>query len=90
MKTGTTGEAGTAEGSDIHIHVASNEGQGLHIELTGKPVILRQFSRQIKNLIRKTAEDSGITNATISAKDNGALDYTIRARVRTAIQRALQ
>lgn len=89
MKLRTTGEAGAAESSDIHVTVAPNEEQGLHIELTGKPVILRQFGRQIKELIKKTAEDLGVVHATISAKDNGALDYTIKARVHTAILRAL-
>ena len=65
------------------------EEPGLQIELSGKSVILKQFGRQIRELIRKTAEENGVENARISAKDNGALDCTIKARVRAAIQRAV-
>ena len=80
MKLNKTGEAGAAESGDILVQ---------KIELSGKSVILKQFGRQIRELIRKTAEENGVENARISAKDNGALDCTIKARVRAAIQRAV-
>lgn len=89
MKLNKTGEAGAAESGDILVTVAPSEESGIQIELNGKSVILKQFGRQIRELIRKTAEENGLENARISAKDNGALDCTIKARVRAAIQRAV-
>lgn len=89
MKINKTGEAGAADSGDIFVSVAPSDESGLQIELSGKSVILKQFGRQIKELIQKTAEESGLENARISAKDNGALDCTIKARVRAAIQRAI-
>lgn len=86
MTISKTGEAGTAESGDILVSVAP--GTGLNVEVTGKPVILKQFGRQIRELIEKTAREAGVTDATITAKDNSSLDFTIKARVRAAIQRA--
>ena len=89
MKINKTAEAGAAENSDILVTVAPSEEPGIKIALSGKSVILKQFGRQIEALILKTAEETGLENAIISAKDNGALDYTIKARVRAAIRRAV-
>lgn len=89
MKLNKTGEAGVAESGDILVTVAPSEEPGIQIELSGKSVILKQFGRQIRELIQKTAEENGLENVRICAKDNGALDCTIKARVRAAIQRAV-
>ena len=89
MKLNKTGEAGAAESGDILVTVAPAEEPGLQIELSGKSVILKQFGRQIRELIRKTAEENGVEKHRIIAKDNGDLDFTIKARVRAAIQRAV-
>ena len=89
MKVTKTGEAGVAESGDILVSVAPGDESGIKVELTGKSVILKQFGRQMKELIRKTAEECGVESAIINAKDNGALDCTIKARVRAAIERAV-
>lgn len=89
MQLSKVGEAGAAESGDILVTVTPAQEAGIQVELTGKPVILKQFGRQIKELIAKTAVESGVQNALISAKDGGALDCTIKARVRAAIQRAV-
>ena len=89
MKLTKTGEAGAADSGDILVSVAPAEEPGIQIELSGKSVILKQFGRQIRELLQKTAAESGVENAKITAKDNGALDFTIKARVRAAIQRAV-
>ena len=89
MKLTKVGEAGTTESGDIFVTAAPNDGQGVQVQLTGKSVVLKQFGRQIKELLKAAAEAAGVEDTTISAQDNGALDSTITARVRTAIQRAL-
>jgi citrate lyase subunit gamma (acyl carrier protein) len=89
MKIAKEATAGAAETSDILITVQPGDGNGIQVELKGKSVVLKQFGNQIKATIKKTAEDMGVTEAVIRAQDNGALDFTIRARVRTAIGRAI-
>ncbi|MDD6088505.1 MAG: citrate lyase acyl carrier protein [Desulfovibrionaceae bacterium] len=96
MKLSKIGEAGrcnpkgAVEKSDILVKAEPNEGQGIQVQLSGKSVVLKQFGRQIEAMLKQAAEDAGVEDVTIVAKDNGALDYTIKARVRAAIARALK
>ena len=76
--------AGTLESGDIVIQIAP--GNGLQIDLNS--TVSAQFGRQIKQVITETLEGLGITDATVTATDKGALDCTIRARVTAAAVRA--
>ncbi|MBZ2174034.1 citrate lyase acyl carrier protein [Schnuerera sp. xch1] len=78
--------AGTLESSDIYIMVQPNQGQGIEIQLDS--IVLKQFGKQIQNVMRQTLKDLEIEDIKIIANDRGALDYTIRARLETAINRA--
>lgn len=78
--------AGTLESSDIYIMVQPNQGQGIEIQLDS--IVLKQFGKQIQNVMRQTLKDLEIEDIKITANDRGALDYTIRARLETAINRA--
>ncbi|SHD77540.1 citrate lyase acyl carrier protein [Schnuerera ultunensis] len=78
--------AGTLESSDIYIMVQPNQGQGIEIQLDS--IVLKQFGKQIENVMRQTLKDLEIEDIKIIANDRGALDYTIRARLETAINRA--
>lgn len=81
-------QAGTVESSDILILLAPAEsGSGIQIELNSPT--MQQYGEQIKQLIRQTLENHGIKDVVVHANDKGALDYTIEARVKTAITRAL-
>jgi len=83
-------EAGSTAKNDIHIIVeppAVQSADGIDLELQSP--CLRQFGRQIEEVIRETLARMGISRARITAADGGALDYTIRARVETAVRRAL-
>lgn len=88
MQLTRTGEAGTADSGDILVTVAPSQEKGITVDLSGKSVVLKQFGRQIRELLTQTAQKCGIEDAKITAKDNGALDFTIKARVRAAIERA--
>lgn len=80
-------QAGTVESSDILIMLApAEEGTGIQLEL--KSPTMQQYGEHIKALIRKTLQDQGVENAHVHANEKGALDYTIEARVKTAIRRA--
>lgn len=81
-------QAGTIESTDILIMLSpAAEGAGLSVELASP--VLKQYGRHIKSMICNILQEEGIQDAQVHATDNGALDYTIDARVRTAIARAL-
>lgn len=81
-------KAGTLESNDIYIMVEPFQEETTVLELDS--TVFRQFGRQIEKVIRDTIEEMGITGIRIVAKDRGALDYTIKARVETVINRAME
>ena len=80
MKIGT---AGTFESNDCIVTVRSHQGISILID----SIVFDQFGDQIEQVIRATLEQEKIKNLHVQIKDKGALDYTIRARLLTAIQR---
>ena len=83
----TPAQAGTVESSDILIMLApAAAGTGIQVELITPT--MQQYGAHIKQLIIATLEAAGITDAQVHANEKGALDYTIEARVKTAIKRA--
>lgn len=80
-------KAGTLESNDIFILVMPNENRGIEIEL--ESIVMKQFGKQIKTVILEKVKALGVENVTIKAQDKGALDFTIKARVQTALERAL-
>jgi len=87
MKITKPAKAGTMESNDIYIMVYPNE-KGNEIQLDS--IVLKQFGKQIEKVIMDTLKELEVENALVVAKDRGALDYTIRARVETAIKRAMK
>ncbi|KRM23999.1 citrate lyase acyl carrier protein [Lactobacillus curvatus] len=86
MEIKHTAIAGTLESSDIQIMLSKIEGP-TEIEL--ESAVEKQFGTQIRTLMRTILEQYGITNVKLKAVDKGALDCTIKARLITAIQRAI-
>lgn len=82
------GTAGTSSSGDILVTVSPNDNQGVLVQLTGKSLILKQFGRQIRECLLDAAKELSLENVSITAKDGGALDCTIRARVFCAVDRA--
>lgn len=79
-------KAGTLESSDIYITLYPNKAEGVNIKL--ESIVMKQYGRQIKKVIRETLGDLDIENADVVAVDKGALDCTIRARVEAAARRS--
>ncbi|WP_371368381.1 Citrate lyase acyl carrier protein [Sporomusa rhizae] len=80
-------QAGSVESSDILIMLAPAEpGDGIKVELVSPT--MQQYGEQIKNVIVQSLMSFGIQDAVVHANDKGALDFTIEARVRTAVDRA--
>ena len=80
-------KAGTMESSDVYVMVQPNENNGIIIEL--ESIVKKQFGKQIKEIIQETLGELKVKNIHLVAKDRGALDYTIKARVETAIRRGM-
>ncbi len=77
-------KAGTYESNDIYIMLFPGQGK-TSIEL--ESVVFDTFGSQIKSVIQDVLEEYGIQNVMVKAVDKGALDFTIRARMITAIIR---
>lgn len=86
MKINNPAKAGSLESNDIFVMVFPNEN-GNEIEL--ESIVIKQFGKRIKEVIEETLKELKVENAKIIAKDRGALDYTIKARIETAIRRAM-
>jgi citrate lyase subunit gamma (acyl carrier protein) len=80
-----TSVAGTMESSDIMITLEPGSN-GIDIEL--QSLVEKQFGRQIREVIAGTLAEFQVKSAKVTAVDKGALDCTIKARVKAAIHRA--
>lgn len=81
-------QAGTFESSDILIMIEPGEsGKGRNIELTSSVDI--HYRDSILEVINYTLDQFEVADIHLIAKDKGALDATIAARVETAVKRAL-
>ena len=88
MKIIKPAKAGTFESNDIYVMVMPNEGNGIELEL--ESIVMQQFGDEIKMVIMDTLKELGIEDVIIRAQDKGALNYTIKARVETAIKRGCE
>ena len=76
--------AGSFESSDCIITVEPHQERIINIE----SIVLEQFGDQIKDVISTTLDEQNITGIKIECFDKGALDYTIKSRLLTALKRA--
>jgi citrate lyase subunit gamma (acyl carrier protein) len=75
--------AGSFESSDCIITVSEHGQTKLHIE----SIVFDQFGDQIKDVILSTLDELNISNIFVECFDKGALDYTIKSRLITALRR---
>lgn len=87
MKITKVAKAGTLESNDILIMVMPNDFGNVELEL--ESIVMQQFGDVIEQVILDKVHEMGVEGITIKAQDKGALDYTIGARVETAINRAI-
>ena len=85
MNPKTKAFAGTLESSDIFVEISPGGGG---VSLTLESPVKDQFGRAIEAAVRDVLSHLGVDNASVSLKDRGALECTIRARVETAVKRA--
>ncbi|SFB20360.1 citrate lyase acyl carrier protein [Clostridium frigidicarnis] len=86
MKINKPSKAGTLESNDILVMIFPNEDGKVEIEL--ESIVMKQFGHIIMKIIEDKLKELNVESVTIKAQDKGALDYTIAARIETAIMRA--
>ena len=77
------GIAGSVESNDVLITVQPSEE--LIIEITS--IVDAFFHDQIEKVIIDTLKEKNINKVKVTCQDKGALDYTIKARLVTALDR---
>ncbi len=77
------GVAGSLESNDTLITVS--ESNELSIEV--KSIVYDFFGAKIESVIREALSEMGLERVKVVCEDKGALDYTIRARLYTAVSR---
>ena len=77
------GVAGSLESNDAMITVKESDT----LKITVKSIVYDFFHSQIEEVIKKTLKEKNIENVEVTCEDKGALDYTIKARLLTAISR---
>ena len=79
--------AGTLESNDILVELFLNE-DGRIIELDSP--VKAQFGAEILEIANETLNEYNINNVRVVLNDKGALNFTIKARMKTAIKRGLE
>ncbi len=77
-------KAGSLESNDLMIMIEPSD----KLDITLNSVVKEQYGDKILKAVNEVLEDEGVTKANIVIDDKGALDFTIRARMRTAIERS--
>jgi citrate lyase subunit gamma (acyl carrier protein) len=80
------GQAGSLESNDLIVTVDLNHKEDLCIEI--ESIVKEKFGKQIEKVVKETLQEFRISNGYVKIVDKGALDFTIRARLKTAIKRA--
>lgn len=89
MTPKTAAQAGTFESSDVLFLIEPlPEKSGRKIELFS--TVLHQYGESFNKIVTEMLDDYALTDIHIIARDKGALEPTIKARLETAINRSLQ
>lgn len=87
MKIKRASVCGSLESNDILIKLTPMES-GSEIQL--ESIVMTQFGDAIEAVIRGALQDLDVDGVRVEAHDRGALDCTIRARMETAVSRAME
>jgi citrate lyase subunit gamma (acyl carrier protein) len=82
-------KAGLDERGDVLVCLTpAMENSGIQIDI--ESTLMSLFGDQIRASAAGVIEGYGLTDLRLTIRDQGALDYAIRARVQTAIERAVK
>ncbi|NLL81050.1 MAG: citrate lyase acyl carrier protein [Tissierellia bacterium] len=77
-------KAGSVESNDILVMISPGDGK---IDIEVESIVYNQYGDDIKKTILDTLEEEEVTDAKVIVNDKGALDFTIRARVKACVRR---
>ncbi|WP_461613917.1 citrate lyase acyl carrier protein [Clostridium sp. Marseille-QA1073] len=80
------GIAGNEKSDDVLVKVQLDEVEGIIIDIKSK--IKKIFGRHMEIAVREALSELNVENAKVEVEDFGALDFVIKARVKTAVKRA--
>lgn len=80
------GEAGFEKPQDCRVVVRLKEKDGITVKIHSK--LEKMFGYSMKKSVEEELGELGIGNAEVEVFDFSSLDYVIRARVKTAVERA--
>lgn len=86
IKIRRAAEAGTAKNDDIYVQLFPCES-GINLEL--QSTVAELYGEQIRATVMQHLQDLGVKAVLVKLEDYGALNFVIRARLKTAVQRAL-
>ncbi|WP_291970008.1 citrate lyase acyl carrier protein [Candidatus Symbiopectobacterium sp.] len=78
--------AGTVESSDLMVKVAPANGE---LDIVIRSEVYKQFGEQIHQVVKETLQKMDVIEGLIVVEDKGALDCVIRARLQSAVLRAV-
>jgi citrate lyase subunit gamma (acyl carrier protein) len=82
-------KAGLDERGDVLVCLSpAGESSGVQIDI--ESTLMSLFGDQIRASVLDVIEGYGLNDLKLTVRDQGALDYAIRARVQTAIERAVK
>ncbi len=84
--TAEVGRRGSRVRSDCWIGVALRDAGGIEVALTSK--VAGMYGQTIREQIERGCEALGIENAAVTVEDQGALPFSIAARLEAAVKRA--
>lgn len=79
--------AGTLESSDAFVRVMQNDQAGVEIVLESS--VAEIYGDAIEALVLQTVLSMNVDRVKVTVQDKGALDFVSKARVQTALLRAL-
>ena len=81
-------QAGSLESGDALVRVSPSEDGTLSVIVESK--VSPRFSGAIERAVREAAAEIGVYAGRFEVVDRGALDFVLRARVTTALRRAME
>lgn len=88
MRPKIAAQSGTFESSDVIFLIEPlPEQSGRKIEITS--TVMQQFGNSFRQIVDDVLDEYNLTDIHLIAKDKGALEPTIKARLETAIRRSL-
>jgi len=85
-RRGEAGRSGSDVRSDLHVVLEPRESGGIELQLESR--VAPYYGKNIEAQARRVLDALGVKNARLEIRDQGALPFTIAARIEAAVRRA--